>query len=89
MGCPGSFQVKAGDTIGGEDNGVYMRTENGNILLAAPNGKIILDASNILIRSSGGPNSSGKVTGDILIELTIKFLSLVLVMVLQSRVTHL
>ena len=72
--CPGSFQVKAGDTIGGEDNGVYMRTENGNILLAAPNGKIILDASNILLRSSGGPNSSGKVTGDVLIEANNKVL---------------
>ena len=72
--CPGSFQVKAGDTIGGEDNGVYMRTENGNILLAAPNGKIILDASNILIRSSGGPNSTGTVTGDILIEANNKVL---------------
>ena len=72
--CPGSFQVLSGDTIGGEDNGVYMKTENGNILLHAPNGKIILDASNILIRSSGGPNSAGKVTGDILIEANNKVL---------------
>ena len=26
------FSGQGGDTIGGEDNGVYMRTENGNIL---------------------------------------------------------
>ena len=61
---PGSFQVKAGDKCGPEDQTIMMRAENGDILLSAPTGKIILDASNILIRTSGGNidiDSSNKV----------------------------
>lgn len=51
---PGSFQVKAGEKCGPEDKTIMMRAENGDIILSAPTGKIILDASNILIKSSGG-----------------------------------
>ena len=54
---PGSFQVKAGDKCGPEDQTIMMRAENGDILLSAPTGKIILDAANILIRTSGGDGS--------------------------------
>ena len=61
---PGSFQVKAGEKCGPEDKTIMMRAENGDIILSAPTGKIILDASNILIRTSGGNidiDSSNKV----------------------------
>ena len=52
--CPGSFQVKAGDTVDKKDFGIFMTTENGDVLIQAPSGKIKLDAKAIDIIASGG-----------------------------------
>ena len=59
---PGSFQVEAGTNVKGSDNGVFIKSENGNIQISAPSGTIILDARNILIKASGDSESTGNVT---------------------------
>ena len=59
---PGSFQVKAGTKVSGNDNGVMIKAENGNIHISAPSGKIILDARNILIQATGDGGDSGNIT---------------------------
>lgn len=59
---PGSFQVKAGSNCGVEDETIFMMAENGDILLSAPQGKIIIDAKNILLKASGEGGGNGKVT---------------------------
>lgn len=56
---PGSFQVKAGDNCGPEDQTIVMSAKNGDILISAPHGKIILDAQNILIRAQGQGGDTG------------------------------
>ena len=59
---PGSFQVKAGSNCGIEDNAIFMMAENGDIHLSAPQGKVIIDAKNILLKASGDGGGNGKVT---------------------------
>jgi len=59
---PGSFQVKAGSNCGAADNAVFMMAENGDIFLSAPQGKVIIDAKNILLKASGEGGGNGKVT---------------------------
>ena len=59
---PGAFQVKAGSNCGVEDNAVFMMAENGDIHLSAPQGKVIIDAKNILLKASGGGGGNGKIT---------------------------
>ena len=58
---PGAFQVRAGDNCGKEDQTILMSAKNGDILISAPHGKIILDAQNILLRAQGqgGPSGTG------------------------------
>ena len=59
---PGAFQVKAGSNCGVEDNAVFMMAENGDIHLSAPQGKVIIDAKNILLKASGEGGGNGKIT---------------------------
>tara|TARA_Y100001968_G_scaffold333372_1_gene395803 strand:+ start:1939 stop:2628 length:690 start_codon:yes stop_codon:yes gene_type:complete len=50
---PGSFQVKAGDTNSDNDQTIFMRAENGDVLISAPTGNIILEGKSILLKASG------------------------------------
>jgi len=59
---PGSFQIDAGTSVKGSDNGVFIKAENGNIQISAPSGTIILDARNILIKATGDSDETGNVT---------------------------
>jgi hypothetical protein len=59
---PGAFQVKAGSNCGVEDNAIFMMAENGDIHLSAPQGKVIIDAKNILLKASGEGGGNGKIT---------------------------
>jgi hypothetical protein len=59
--CPGVWQVKCGDNRNPDDISVFMRAENGDIVIQAPNGRIRLQAQDIDIRAEGESNKRGTV----------------------------
>jgi hypothetical protein len=61
MRSPGAFQVKAGDDIPYNQNAVYFQAINGDIVLRANNGKILLDAENIQLIAKGGNGQNGTI----------------------------
>lgn len=51
--CPGSFQVKAGENLESQMNGIYMDTANGDVTILAKRGKIKLAAVGIELVATG------------------------------------
>lgn len=59
--CPGVWQVKCGDERKPDDISMFMRAENGDIIIQAPNGRIRLQAQDIDIRAEGEDNTRGTI----------------------------
>lgn len=59
--CPGVWQVKCGDNRKPNDVSIFMRAENGDVIIQAPNGRIRLQAQDIDIRADGEDNTRGTI----------------------------
>lgn len=62
--CPGVYTVKCGDNVDKNDIGMFFRTENGDVVIQAPNGRIRLFAKDIDIRADGPDNTRGTINLD-------------------------
>lgn len=62
--CPGVYTVKCGDNVDKNDIGIFFRTENGDVVIQAPNGRIRLFAKDIDIRADGPDNTRGTINLD-------------------------
>ncbi len=57
----GSFQIKAGDNVPKDQPGVYIDSQNGDLILKSK-GKVRIDAQNIEIIASGGDGKNGVIS---------------------------
>jgi hypothetical protein len=62
--CPGSYEILCGSDTKKNDNGFFLLTENGDIVISAPKGRIRLSALDIDIRATGNDNTRGSVNID-------------------------
>lgn len=60
--CPGTFQVKSADNVEEGKVGIYLDSQNGDVVIRAPNGRIRMEAINIDIKASGPDNQNGSIT---------------------------
>jgi hypothetical protein len=61
----GSFQVKAGDAVEEKDEpGIYLEAVSGDIVIAAPSGKIRMQAVDIHMRAEGEDGEKGNIIMD-------------------------
>jgi hypothetical protein len=60
--CPGTYVVKCGDKVKKDDWGYLVESVNGDIIIKAPAGKIILEAVDIQLKATGGSNDTGNIT---------------------------
>jgi len=61
----GSFQVKAGDAVTDKDEpGIYLEAVSGDIVIAAPSGKIRMQAVDIHMRAEGEDGEKGNIIMD-------------------------
>ncbi len=58
---PGSFQVEAGSAVPVDTPGIVFDTENGDIVIKAPNGRIRMEAINVDILAIGGDGNNGNI----------------------------
>jgi hypothetical protein len=59
--CLGVWQLKCGDNRNPQDISIFMRAENGDVVIQAPNGRIRLQAQDIDIRAEGENNKRGNI----------------------------
>lgn len=62
--CPGSYEILCGTETKERDVGFFLRSENGDIVISAPKGRIRLSALDIDIRASGEDNTRGSINID-------------------------
>jgi hypothetical protein len=62
--CPGSYEILCGTETKERDIGFFLFSENGDIVIRAPKGRIRLSALDIDIRASGEDNTRGSVNID-------------------------
>lgn len=62
--CPGSYEILCGTDTKERDAGFFLLSENGDIIIRAPNGRIRLSALDIDIRASGEDNTRGSINID-------------------------
>lgn len=60
--CPGTYSIKCGDKTKKDDWGYLLETINGDIVIKAPAGKIILEGVDIQLKATGGSNETGNIT---------------------------
>lgn len=60
--CPGTYAIKCGDKTKKDDWGFVTHCLNGDIIIKADTGKIILEAVDIQLKSTGGSNETGNIT---------------------------
>ena len=61
----GSFQVKAGDAVEEKDEpGIWLEAVSGDIVIAAPSGKIRMQAVDIHMRAQGSDTATGNIVLD-------------------------
>ena len=79
--CPGTLTVKSGKDIENytipsiEPNnipGIWCEAENGDIIIKAANGKIRLEAEDVIINANGFDGKSGNITLDSNDKITLK-----------------
>jgi hypothetical protein len=58
---PGSFQVKAGDNVTGDNAGVFIDAVSGDIILRAPSGRVRIEGVNIQLVATGSDGNNGNV----------------------------
>lgn len=64
INCPGTFNVVAGDDVAFDLPGVFLRAENGDIIISAPNGRIRMEARNIDVIASASGTTNGVINLD-------------------------
>jgi hypothetical protein len=62
--CPGSYEILCGTETKERDLGFFLLSENGDIVIRAPKGRIRLSALDIDIRATGPDNTRGSVNID-------------------------
>jgi hypothetical protein len=62
--CPGSYEILCGTDTKERDIGFFLLSENGDIVIRAPKGRIRLSALDIDIRASGEDNTRGSINID-------------------------
>jgi hypothetical protein len=62
--CPGSYEILCGTETKEKDIGFFLFSENGDIVIRAPKGRIRLSALDIDIRASGEDNTRGSINID-------------------------
>lgn len=62
--CPGSYEILCGTETKEKDIGFFLLSENGDIVIRAPKGRIRLSALDIDIRATGEDNTRGSVNID-------------------------
>jgi len=62
--CPGSYEILCGTETPQKDIGFFLLSENGDIVIRAPNGRIRLSALDIDIRATGPDNTKGTINLD-------------------------
>ena len=58
---PGSFQIKAGDNVTGDNAGVFIDAVSGDIVLRAPSGRVRIEGVNIQLVATGSDGNNGNV----------------------------
>ena len=60
--CPGTYAIRCGDKVKKDDWGFVTHCLNGDIIIKADTGKIILEAVDIQLKATGGTNQTGNIT---------------------------
>lgn len=60
--CPGTYAIKCGDKTKKDSWGYVLETVNGDVVIKAPAGKIILEGVDIQLKATGGTNQTGNIT---------------------------
>lgn len=60
--CPGTYAIRCGDKVKKDDWGFVTHCLNGDIIIKADTGKIILEAVDIQLKATGGSNDTGNIT---------------------------
>ena len=60
----GAFQVKAGDVSETDEPGIWLEAVSGDIVIAAPSGKIRMQAVDIHMRAEGSDSETGNIVLD-------------------------
>jgi hypothetical protein len=60
--CPGTYAIRCGDKVKKDDWGFVTHCLNGDIVIKADTGKIILEAVDIQLKATGGSNDTGNIT---------------------------
>jgi hypothetical protein len=60
--CPGTYAIRCGDKVKKDDWGFVTHCLNGDIVIKADTGKIILEAVDIQLKATGGTNDTGNIT---------------------------
>lgn len=58
--CPGTYQIICGNSAP-QGVGFVLNTENGDLIIRAPNGRIRMEAENIDLIASGHDNQNGNI----------------------------
>jgi hypothetical protein len=62
--CPGSYEILCGTETKEKDIGFFLLSENGDIVIRAPNGRVRISALDVDIRATGPDNSRGTINLD-------------------------
>jgi hypothetical protein len=62
--CPGTYEILCGTETKERDLGFFLLSENGDIVIRAPKGRIRLSALDIDIRATGPDNTRGSINID-------------------------
>jgi len=62
--CPGSYEILCGSDTAERDIGFFLRSENGDIVISAPNGRVRISALDVDIRATGPDNTRGTINLD-------------------------
>lgn len=57
--CPGRYQILCGTDLEADDMGYWLRSEMGDVVIQAPNGKVRIEAQDIELIATGADNSRG------------------------------
>lgn len=60
--CPGTYGIKCGDKVKKDDWGFVVDCLNGDVIIKAPTGKIILEGVDIQLKATGGSNDTGNIS---------------------------
>lgn len=53
MNAPGAFQINAGEDLKQSDHGIFINSENGDIIIRARNGKVRIEGLDVDISATG------------------------------------